>query len=45
MKNPKKFWNWLDVKDEADAPEERVLEINGEIASIPYNPSPKSKER
>ena len=33
MKNPKKFWNWLDVKDEADAPEERVLEINGEIAS------------
>ena len=33
MKNPKKFWNWLDVKNEADAPEERVLEINGEIAS------------
>ena len=33
MKNPKKFWNWLDVKDEAEAPEERVLEINGEIAS------------
>ena len=33
MKNPKKFWNWLDVRDEADAPEERVLEINGEIAS------------
>ena len=33
MKNPKKFWNWLDVKNEADTPEERVLEINGEIAS------------
>lgn len=33
MKNSRKFWNWLDVKDEADAPEERVLEINGEIAS------------
>lgn len=33
MKNPKKFWNWLDVKNEADALEERVLEINGEIAS------------
>ena len=33
MKNSKKFWNWLDVKNEAEAPEERVLEINGEIAS------------
>ena len=33
MKNPKKFWNWLDVRDEAETPEERVLEINGEIAS------------
>ena len=33
MKNSKKFWNWLDVRDEAEAPEERVLEINGEIAS------------
>ena len=33
MKNSRKFWNWLDAKDEADAPEERVLEINGEIAS------------
>lgn len=33
MKNSKKFWNWLDVKNEADASEERVLEINGEIAS------------
>ena len=33
MKNSRRFWNWLDVKDEADAPEERVLEINGEIAS------------
>lgn len=33
MKNSKKFWNWLDVKNEADKPEERVLEINGEIAS------------
>ena len=33
MKNPKNFWNWLDVKTEADTPEERVLEINGEIAS------------
>ena len=33
MKNPKKFWNWHDVRDEAEAPEERVLEINGEIAS------------
>ena len=33
MKNSRKFWNWLDVKDESDAPEERVLEINGEIAS------------
>ena len=33
MKNPKKFWNWLDVRNEADVPEERVLEINGEIAS------------
>ena len=33
MKNSKKFWNWLDVKNEADTLEERVLEINGEIAS------------
>ena len=33
MKNSKKFWNWLDVKNEAGTPEERVLEINGEIAS------------
>ena len=33
MKNPKKFWNWLGARDEAEAPEERVLEINGEIAS------------
>lgn len=33
MKNSKKFWNWLDVKNEADTPDERVLEINGEIAS------------
>src|SRR5574344_2577328 len=33
MKNSRKFWNWLDVRDEAEAPEERVLEINGEIAS------------
>ena len=33
MKNSRKFWNWLDVKDEADALDERVLEINGEIAS------------
>ena len=33
MKNSKKFWNWLDVKNEADTSEERVLEINGEIAS------------
>ena len=33
MKNSKKFWNWLDVKNEADTPEERILEINGEIAS------------
>ena len=33
MKNSKKFWTWLDVKNEADTPEERVLEINGEIAS------------
>ena len=33
MKSSKKFWNWLDVKNEADTPEERVLEINGEIAS------------
>ena len=22
MKNPKKFWNWLDVKNEAEVPEE-----------------------
>lgn len=36
MKNPKKFWNWLDVRNEADVPEERVLEINGEIASEPW---------
>ena len=33
MKSSKKFWNWLDVKNEADTPEERGLEINGEIAS------------
>ena len=33
MKNSKKFWNWLDVKNEAEGTEERVLEINGEIAS------------
>ena len=24
---------------------ERVMKINGEIASIPYNPTPKGKER
>ena len=33
MKNSKKFWNWLDEMDEAEGTEERVLEINGEIAS------------
>ena len=33
MKNSKKFWNWLDEMDEAEGKEERVLEINGEIAS------------
>ena len=33
MKNSKKFWNWLDEMDEAEDTEERVLEINGEIAS------------
>ena len=33
MKNSKKFWNWLDAMDEAEGTEERVLEINGEIAS------------
>lgn len=34
MKNSKKFWNWLSVKDEAgEDTNERVLEINGEIAS------------
>ena len=33
MKNSKKFWNWLDEMDEAEGTDERVLEINGEIAS------------
>jgi len=33
MKNSKKFWNWLDVKNEAGEVEERVLELNGTIAS------------
>ena len=34
MKNSKKFWNWLSLKDEAgEEVKERVLEINGEIAS------------
>ena len=34
MKNSKKFWNWHKVKDEAgEEMDERVLEINGEIAS------------
>ena len=33
MKNSKKFWNWLDEMDEAEGTEERVFEINGEIAS------------
>ena len=33
MKNSKKFWNWLDEMDGAEGTEERVLEINGEIAS------------
>ena len=34
MKNSKKFWNWHKVKDEAgEELDERVLEINGEIAS------------
>ncbi len=31
--NSKKFWNWLDVKNEAGEIEERVLELNGTIAS------------
>ena len=33
MKNSKKFWNCLDEMDEAEGTDERVLEINGEIAS------------
>lgn len=34
MKNSKKFWNWQKVTDEAgEELNERVLEINGEIAS------------
>ena len=34
MKNSKKFWNWHKVQDEAgEELDERVLEINGEIAS------------
>ena len=33
MKNSKKFWNWLDVKNEAGELEERILELNGTIAS------------
>ena len=34
MKNSKKFWNWHKVKDEVgEEMDERVLEINGEIAS------------
>lgn len=34
MNNSKKFWNWLSLKDEVgEEIEERVLEINGEIAS------------
>ena len=34
MKNSKKFWNWHKMTDEAaEERDERVLEINGEIAS------------
>ena len=34
MNNSKKFWNWLSLKDEVgEEIEERVLEINGEIAA------------
>lgn len=34
MKNSKKFWNWHKATDEAgEELDERVLEINGEIAS------------
>ena len=34
MKNSKKFWNWHKVTDEAgEELDERVIEINGEIAS------------
>lgn len=34
MNNSKKFWNWLSAKDETGLEtQERVLEINGEIAS------------
>ena len=31
--NSKKFWNWLDVKNETGEVQERVLELNGTIAS------------
>lgn len=33
MKNDRKFWNWLHIKNEAGEVEERVLELNGTIAS------------
>ena len=33
MKNSKKFWSWFDVKNDAGELEERVLELNGTIAS------------
>ena len=32
----KKFWNWKAVQDETGETTERVLEINGEIASEPW---------
>ena len=32
----KKFWNWKAVQDETGESTERVLEINGEIASEPW---------
>lgn len=37
MKNPKKFWNWLDVKNEAEVPEERGGDkymVNGNMVDL-----------
>ena len=37
MKKPKKFWNWLDMKNEAESPEETVGDkymVNGNMVDL-----------